>query len=230
MLSTVPRLPESALRLYLVFGPQDLAADQSALDLLEEAVAGGVTCIQWRDKSEIAQAPLPRRQEAVEPLYQRAKALKVPFLVNDDVELAQALRADGVHLGQDDMDPSLARKLLGADAIIGWSVGTAVERARLDDLLIEDPHLIDYVGVGPAFPTGTKSDAGDALGATGIAAIIDGISLPVVAIGGINEKNCALLETENLAGIAVVSAITRQSDPKAAAQQLLNAINRTISI
>jgi thiamine monophosphate synthase len=68
------------------------------------------------------------------------------------------------------------------------------------------------------------------LGATGIAAIIDGISLPVVAIGGINEKNCALLETENLAGIAVVSAITRQSDPKAAAQQLLNAINRTISI
>ena len=230
MLSTVPRLPESALRLYLVFGPQDLAADQSALDLLEEAVAGGVTCIQWRDKSEIAQAPLPRRLEAVEPLYQRAKALKVPFLVNDDVELAQALRADGVHLGQDDMDPSLARQLLGADAIIGWSVGTAVERARLDDLLIEDPHVIDYIGVGPAFPTGTKSDAGDALGATGIAAIIDGISLPAVAIGGINEKNCALLETENLAGIAVVSAITRQSDPKAAAQQLLNAINRTISI
>ena len=230
MPSTVPRLPKSALRLYLVFGPQDLAPDQSALDLLEEAVAGGVTCIQWRDKSEIAQAPLPRRQEAVEPLYQRAKALKVPFLVNDDVELAQALRADGVHLGQDDMDPSLARQLLGADAIIGWSVGTAVERARLDDLLIEDPHVIDYIGVGPAFPTGTKSDAGDALGATGIAAIIDGISLPVVAIGGINEKNCALLETENLAGIAVVSAITRQSDPKAAAQQLLNAINRTISI
>ena len=230
MPSTVPRLHESALRLYLVFGPQDLAADQSALDLLEEAVAGGVTCIQWRDKSEIAQAPLPRRQEAVEPLYQRAKALKVPFLVNDDVELAQALRADGVHLGQDDMDPSLARQLLGADAIIGWSVGTAVERARLDDLLIEGPHVIDYIGVGPAFPTGTKSDAGDALGATGIAAIIDGISLPAVAIGGINEKNCALLETENLAGIAVVSAITRQSDPKAAAQQLLNAINRTISI
>ena len=230
MLSTVPRLPESALRLYLVFGPQDLAPDQSALDLLEEAVAGGVTCIQWRDKSEIAQAPIPRRLEAVEPLYQRAKALKVPFLVNDDVELAQALRADGVHLGQDDMDPSLARQLLGADAIIGWSVGTAVERARLDDLLIEDPHVIDYIGVGPAFPTGTKSDAGDALGATGIAAIIDGFSLPVVAIGGINEKNCALLETENLAGIAVVSAITRQSDPKAAAQQLLNAINRTISI
>ena len=230
MLSTVPRLPESALRLYLVFGPQDLAADQSALDLLEEAVAGGVTCIQWRDKSEIAQAPLPRRQEAVEPLYQRAKALKVSFLVNDDVELAQALRADGVHLGQDDMDPSLARQLLGADAIIGWSVGTAVERARLDDLLIEGPHVIDYIGVGPAFPTGTKSDAGDALGATGIAAIIDGISLPAVAIGGINEKNCALPETENLAGIAVVSAITRQSDPKAAAQQLLNAINRTISI
>ncbi|MGA0236584.1 MAG: thiamine phosphate synthase, partial [Alphaproteobacteria bacterium] len=189
----MPRLPESALRLYLVFGPQDLAADQSALDLLEEAVAGGVTCIQWRDKSEIAQAPLPRRQEAVEPLYQRAKALKVPFLVNDDVELAQALRADGVHLGQDDMDPSLARQLLGADAIIGWSVGTAVERARLDDLLIEGPHVIDYIGVGPAFPTGTKSDAGDALGATGIAAIIDGISLPAVAIGGINEKNCALL-------------------------------------
>jgi len=227
----VPRLPESALRLYLVFGPQDLAADQSALDLLEEAVAGGVTCVQWRDKSNnTAQAPLPTRQKAVQPLYQRAKALKVPFLVNDDVELALALRADGVHLGQDDMDPAQARQLLGADAIIGWSVGTAVERARLDDLLIGDPHVIDYIGVGPAFPTGTKTDAGDALGASGIAAIIDGISLPAVAIGGISEKNCTLLCSAKIAGIAVVSAITRQSDPKAAAQQLLNAINRTISI
>lgn len=222
---TVPRLPESALRLYLVFGPQDLAADQNALDLLEQAVAGGVTCVQWRDKSETADAPLPVRREAVQRLHQRAKALNVPFLINDDVELARALNADGVHLGQDDMDPLEARQYLGSDAVIGWSVGTAQERARLDKLTMSNNTVVDYIGVGPAFPTGTKSDAGTALGAAGIAAIIDGVSLPAVAIGGINEKNCNLLKTTEVVGFAVVSAITSQSDPKHAARQLLKAIN-----
>lgn len=221
----MPRLPESALRLYLVFGPQDLAAEQSALDLLEQAIAGGVTCVQWRDKSEIADAPLPVRLAAVQPLHHRAKALKVPFLINDDVELALALDADGVHLGQDDMDPAKARQRLGAGAIIGWSVGTAQERARLDKLLISDSEAVDYIGVGPAFPTGTKADAGAALGAAGIATIIDGVSLPTVAIGGINKNNCALLKTTKIVGIAVVSAITGQTDPKHAARQLLNAMN-----
>ena len=146
MRSTVPRLPESALRLYLVFGPQDLPTGQTALNLLEQAVSGGVSCIQWRDKSAGASAPLQVRQKAVQPLQQRARALGVAFLINDDVELAAALNADGVHLGQDDMDPAQARAALGPNAIIGWSVGTAEERARLDDRLAADSTVLSLGG------------------------------------------------------------------------------------
>lgn len=225
MRSTVPRLPESALRLYLVFGPQDLPTGQTALNLMEQAVSGGVSCIQWRDKSAGASAPLPDRLKAVQPLQKRARALGVPFLINDDVELAAALNADGVHLGQDDMDPAQARAALGPSAIIGWSVGTADERARLDARMAADSTVIDYIGVGPAFPTGTKSDAGEALGAAGINAVLAGVTLPAVAIGGINEKNCLLLKATNTAGLAVVSAIAGRSDPKKSAQQILDAIN-----
>ena len=216
----MPRLNRAALGLYLVFGPQDLSAPTLAPDLIKQARAGGVSCVQWRDKSARAQAPLDARISDVAPLQTLARSLSLPFLINDDVELAVALKADGVHLGQDDMPPAQARQRLGQDAIIGWSVGTASERAGLDSVLKKNTQIIDYIGVGPAFATGTKADAGQALGAAGINAVIEGLTLPIVAIGGINQGNAHLLKDTRIDGIAVVSAITRSASPKHAAENL----------
>ena len=123
MRSTVPRLSKSALQLYLVFGPQDLPTGQTAIGLIEQAAAGGVTCLQWRDKTARADTSpgtetdtgIQQRVAHVRPLQDCARALGVPFLINDDVALAKALGADGVHLGQDDMPPSAgAARRLGA--------------------------------------------------------------------------------------------------------------------
>ncbi|MGB1155552.1 MAG: thiamine phosphate synthase [Alphaproteobacteria bacterium] len=224
MPSTAPRLPKRALRLYLVFGPQDLRPNASAPGLINAAVEGGVTCVQWRDKTETAAAPLDTRVAAAQPAFRAARAQGVPFLINDDVSLAAALGADGVHLGQDDLPPIEARAQLGPDAVIGWSVGTAEERARLDLLRTQDPALIDYIGVGPAFTTGTKADAGAALGSAGINAVIEGLdpALPIVAIGGISLQTLPHLREARVDGIAVVSALTRSSDPRATAQALLS--------
>lgn len=228
MRSTVPRLSKSALQLYLVFGPQDLPTGQTAIGLIEQAAAGGVTCVQWRDKTARADTSpgtetdtgIQQRVAHVRPLQDCARALGVPFLINDDVALAKALGADGVHLGQDDMPPDQARRELGDKAIIGWSVGTDSERERLRALLKSDPTVLDYIGVGPAFPTGTKADAGQALGPAGIDAVLAGITLPAVAIGGINQENCKMLRVTNAVGIAVVSAIARHSHPTQATKQL----------
>lgn len=220
MRCTMPRLNRAALGLYLVFGPQDLNAPTQAPDLIKQARAGGVSCVQWRDKSARAQAPLDARISDVAPLQTLARSLSLPFVINDDVELAVALKADGVHLGQDDMPPAQARQRLGQDAIIGWSVGTLDERARLDAVLQENTRIIDYIGVGPAFATGTKADAGQALGAAGINAVIAGLTLPIVAIGGINIGNASLLKDTRIDGIAVVSAIAGSASPKQAAEDL----------
>lgn len=216
----MPRLDKQALGLYLIFGPQDLRDHQTPEALIRAAVAGGVTCLQWRDKTARASAPLPERVRSTEPLQALARALGVPFLINDDVDLAAALQADGVHLGQDDLHPYRARQRLGTGSIIGWSVGTPTERERLDRLLHDHPETIDYIGVGPAFATGTKSDAGAALGAAGINAVVAGLSLPRVAIGGINLDTLPQLAHAQVDGVAVVSALTRSADPKTAAQAL----------
>ena len=220
MRCTMPRLNRAALGLYLVFGPQDLNASTRASDLIKQASTGGGSCVQWRDKSARARAPLDARLDDVAPLQALARSLSLPFLINNDVELAVALKADGVHLGQDDMPPAQARQRLGQDAIIGWSVGTDSERERLRALLESDPTVLDYIGVGPAFPTGTKADAGQALGPAGIDAVLAGITLPAVAIGGINQENCKMLRVTNAVGIAVVSAIARHSHPTQATKQL----------
>ena len=145
----------------------------------------------------------------------------MPLLINDDVDLAAALQADGVHLGQDDLDPETARLQLGPAAIIGWSVGTDAERARLLALQARAPDALDYIGVGPAFTTATKADAGQALGPEGIAALVRGLSLPAVAIGGIDRARAPELAQTGVAGVAVVSALSRATDPTAEATAIL---------
>ena len=177
---------------------------------VEEALAGGATFVQLREK-DAPQAEVVLRARALAPLCREAG---VPFVVNDDVEAARIAGADGVHVGQDDAACVEAREKLGPDAIVGVSVQT-VEQA-----LVAQADGADYLGVGAVFGTPTKPDAAD-VGTDGLAAICAAVDIPVVAIGGISHDNILELKNCGLDGVAVVSALFAQADVKAAAEELL---------
>jgi thiamine-phosphate pyrophosphorylase len=204
--------PRFDLSLYLVTDPE-MTARRGVVETVAAAVAGGVTIVQLRDKTGPARA----LAEAGQALLKLLRPLGVPLLVNDRLDVAYAIGADGVHVGQDDLPPALARTLLGAQAIIGLSLTDDDQLATADD-------AVDYVGLGPIFATGTKSDAAPALGETAFAAIRRRISLPVVAIGGITVENTARTIAAGADGIAVVSAICAAADPQAAARALHQAV------
>ena len=177
---------------------------------VEEALAGGATFVQLREK-DAPRAEVVLRARALAPLCREAG---VPFVVNDDVEAARIAGADGVHVGQDDAACVEAREKLGPDAIVGVSVQT-VEQA-----LVAQADGADYLGVGAVFGTPTKPDAAD-VGTDGLAAICAAVDIPVVAIGGISHDNILELKNCGLDGVAVVSALFAQADVKAAAEELL---------
>ena len=198
-----------ALALYAVtdrawLGERTLAA------CVEEALAGGATFVQLREK-DAPRAEVVLRARALAPLCRAAGA---PFVVNDDVEAARIAGADGVHVGQEDAACADARAKLGPDAIVGVSVQT-VEQA-----LAAQAAGADYLGVGAAFVTGTKTDAKPISRET-IRAITAAVDIPVVAIGGISRDNILELRDCGLDGVAVVSALFAQADVKAAAAELL---------
>ena len=198
--------------LYLVTNAA-LAGPRGVEAVVQAAVAGGVTIVQWRDKGGAAGALLPHVQRLREWLRLR----HVPFIVNDDVDLALACDADGVHVGQDDLACAAVRLRVGAQRLIGVSVGSvaeAVQAARAG---------ADYLGVSPVFATPTKPNAPAATGLEGLRAIHAAVSLPLVAIGGIHAGNAAAVREAGADGIAVVSAIMAAPDPRAAAQALRTA-------
>ena len=181
-----------------------------------EAVAGGVTVVQLRDK----QASDGELIAAARALRDALAATGVPLIVNDRPDVARAAGLAGVHIGQDDGDPARARTLLGPDALIGLSVTRAEEVAAVD------PAIVDYVGLGPVFATATKADAAPALSLDGMRAIGRRLPLPFVAIGGIDAGNAAAVIAAGAAGLAVVSAISAADDPRAAATALRDIIDR----
>lgn len=199
----------SFLKLYFVVGPRD-CGDRPWLDVVAEALAGGVTCLQLRDKHMGDEAFL----EAAIALKQVAKPFNVPVLLNDRCHLVVAAGADGAHVGQDDADILKARGYVGSDGILGLSVGSD------EEMLTHDPKLVDYLGIGPAFATTTKSDAGAPLGPEGVAALVAQTSSPCVAIAGITKDNAGMLNQTGVQGVAVVSALSKAHDAKAAAQDL----------
>ncbi len=210
--------PEFDLGLYLVLGSQDVAAGGLEATL-RAALAGGVTLVQLREKraSFADSVAFGRRmKEILDPLG-------VPLIVNDDVEVARALGAAGVHLGQDDLPAAEARKLLGENAIIGVSAGNPEEARRVER------GQVDYLGIGPVFATATKADAGKAIGAYGIRGVLNTLPLRAVAIGGISAENAAICMAAGVEGVAVVSAICGAADPEAAAGALRSAIGRPAS-
>lgn len=176
---------------------------------VEKTLKGGATFLQLREKELDEGAFL---QEAVE-IKELCKKYHVPFIINDNVDIALAMDADGVHVGQSDMEAGDVRQKLGPDKIIGVSAQT-VEQA-----ILAEKHGADYLGVGAVFSTGTKPDADDVSCDT-LKEICEAVSIPVVAIGGITKENLMQLKGSKIAGIAVVSAIFAQKDITAATQEL----------
>lgn len=205
--------PDFDLRLYLVLGSRDVAPGRLE-ETLRAALRGGVTLVQLREKDAgtADTAALGRSMKSI------LDPLGVPLIVNDDLEAARALGASGVHLGQEDLSATEARKALGEDAIVGVSAGTPEEARRID--LAQ----VDYLGIGPVFATATKADAGAAIGPQGIAQVLDIAPLRAVAIGGITEANAGDCISAGAEGVAVVSAICGADDPEAAARRLRAAV------
>lgn len=178
--------------------------------IVAQALAGGVRCVQLREKD------LPTR-----PFLELARNLKallapqgVPLIINDRLDIALASGADGVHVGQEDMPVAELRRFLGPKAIIGLSVETWEDVEQAQDL------PVDYLGVSPVFPTPTKTDTKAPWGLDGLARIRCFSRHPLVAIGGIHAGNAALVVRAGAAGLAVVSAICASEDPEAAAREL----------
>ncbi len=182
----------------LLYGVTDRSwlGEKSLVQAVEEAIRGGVTCIQLREKA-MEQSAFLEEARAVCAL---CREKKVPFLVNDDIEVALQSDADGVHVGQHDLDAARVRTLIGPDKILGVSAQT-VEQARK-----AEADGADYLGVGAVFPTDTKQDA-DAVSYEMLREICHAVKIPVVAIGGIHLENLLTLRGSGIAGVALVSAI-----------------------
>ncbi|MFH1489082.1 MAG: thiamine phosphate synthase [Pseudomonadota bacterium] len=182
--------------------------------LTEAAIAGGADTIQFRQKVGSTRDLI----DSASRMSRICKDAGVTFIVNDRLDIAMASKADGVHLGQDDFPIPFARRLLGRDMIIGGSAAT-IEEAGI--CLSEGA---DYVGFGPVFPTGSKNDAGPVSGILVLRQVVKTIPLPVVAIGGIDEKNIPAVLRAGAWGIAVISAVCCQEDPEKAARSLYHAL------
>jgi len=187
-----------------------LSAGRSLDDLVAAAVRGGVTIVQLREKDILTREFVVLGRRLAELLRARC----IPLIINDRVDVAMAVLADGVHLGQSDMSPADARSLLGPKAVIGLSVETVEQAAAADRL------DVDYLGVSPVFATPTKKDTSAPLGIEGLWRLRPLTRKPLVAIGGINLANAARVLEAGADGLAVVSAICAASDPESAARKL----------
>lgn len=201
--------PELKLGLYLVTDER-LSRGRATAEIVRAAIRGGIDAVQLRGKD------LPAREQLAIGRELRAitRDAGVLFIVNDRVDLALALAADGVHVGQDDLPAEIVRRLVGPEMIIGVSAAT------IPEALAARAAGADYLGVGAIYGTATKLDAGAATGSSLLGTIAGAVDLPLVAIGGINATNVAAVIAAGAAGAAVVSAIIAADDPEAAAREL----------
>lgn len=204
--------PES-LSLYLVTD-RTLSKGRDLEYIVKEAVKGGVSMVQLREKD----CDTGRFIELAGSLKKELSPLGIPLIINDRVDVALAVDADGVHIGQSDMPYEIARKLLGPDKIIGLSV------ENIDDLLKANELDVDYVGISPVYDTSTKTDTAPAFGLKGLKDAVRLSLHPTVAIGGMNAETAAEVMMTGCDGIAVVSAISSADSPSEAAGQLRNIV------
>jgi thiamine-phosphate pyrophosphorylase len=203
------------LSLYLI-ADIDAAHRYPFLKVVEEAILGGVTVVQLRVKNKTKEEFL----RAAQTMRSVTRSYGIPFIINDDVEITLAVNADGVHLGQGDMNISEARKILGSDAIIGVSTHNITEALEAEKI------GANYAGVGTVFPTTSKTDIRGIIGISGLMKIRRKTKLPLIAIGGISLSNTASVIETGVDGIAVISAIMSSLDPKKTAQEFKSIIER----
>ncbi|MCB9480329.1 MAG: thiamine-phosphate kinase [Desulfobacteraceae bacterium] len=199
------------LKFYFITDHQN--TNISMLEQVKEAVLGGATIVQYRNKNF-----LPGHIDEVYEIKKFLKLNKIPFIINDNILLAKAVDADGIHLGQDDFSPASARNIIGKNKIIGISVSDLYEFENTDF------SQCDYIGLGPVFPTNTKKDAKKACGLDFVSKITSKTTLPVVGIGGINIKNCSSVIEAGALGICVISALTGQNNIFKASKELSSAL------
>lgn len=198
-------------RLYLITD-RDLVGGKDFYQSIIDAIRGGVTLLQVREKD------VPSRD-----FYNTALRLKeitseygIPLIVNDRLDIALAVDADGLHIGQDDLPIEVARRVLGKDKILGYSVSSIAE-AKFGEKM-----GADYLGAGAVFPTGSKKDVGEAIGLDGLSQIKKSVGIPVVAIGGIGIQNVKDVKKTGVEGISLISAILSKDDTYKAAKELLD--------
>ena len=213
---------QEILPLYFVAGTQDCRhlGDNIAdnlLSVLRQALEGGITCFQFRDKGKFSleNSPMEQRSLAIS-CQDLCRQYNVPFIVDDNVDLALEIEADGIHVGQSDMPVKTIRARTNKPLIIGWSVN------RLDEAKIgEELSEIDYFGIGPIFPTQSKENPKPTLGMAFIQTLREaGITKPLVAIGGVKREHVKTLRKYGSDGVAVITAITQANDIKVATQAL----------
>ena len=194
--------------LYLVTDRQLMSCD-SLTEAVEQAILGGCTMIQLREK-ELSSLEFYNQAVAVKQVTDK---YHIPLIINDRIDIAMAVQATGVHIGQHDLPAAAVRKVIGENMLLGVSASSIAEaiQAQQDGA--------DYLGVGAMFPTGTKTDA-DSVSMEELQKIRAAVSLPIVFIGGINKGNAGRFKPMGIDGLAVVSAIIAQSDIKAAAAEL----------
>ena len=200
------------LSLYLVTDNSE--DEEKFLKTIEEAINGGVTVVQIREKTAdtLDFYNLALKVKEITTKY------NVPLIINDRVDVALAIDADGVHVGQSDMPCDVTRKLIGENKILGVSAAT------IDEAKKAEKDGADYIGTGAVFPTSTKDDAPN-ITKKDLKDIVDSINIPVVAIGGITIENANELKNTGISGLSVVSAIMSADNPKEASEKLLNIFN-----
>ena len=194
-------MKRESLLLYAVTDSKERPDRKSIVQQVRAALAGGATCVQLREKHIDEEAFV---KEALE-VKKICSEYGVPLIINDNVEVALRVGADGVHVGQDDMPARRVREIAGDKLIVGVSAHTPEEAIKAQK------EGADYLGAGAVFPTGTKPDAG-AMSYGTLKAICDAVDIPVVAIGGINKTNMKKLSGSGIAGVALVSAIFSADD------------------
>ena len=189
-----------------------MVSNRSLEQVVLGAIEGGATLIQYREKT----ASMRERYDAASALCRVVKERGVPFIVNDHVDLALAIEADGVHLGQDDLPAAATRRIIGGGSIIGVSVGSVAEAFQAES------DGADYVSIGPFYTTRTKPDAGPVVSREIVREVVRTVRVPVVAIGGINAANVAEIMCLGVSGIALVSAVMMAENPAGAAHEIVD--------
>ncbi|MBU8916751.1 thiamine phosphate synthase [Bacillus sp. FJAT-29953] len=205
-----------ALKVYFIMGTANCRKDP--IEVLKEAIAGGITFFQFREKGK--EALIGEEKYALaKKLQSLCKEHRIPFIVNDDIELAIRLNADGVHIGQEDEPAETVRRQIGDSKILGVSVHTPEEA---EGALSAGA---DYFGIGPVFPTKTKADAKPSRGTALIEELrSQGIAVPIVGIGGITSENAATVVEAGADGVSVITAISLANSPLIAAKALRKSV------